>query len=73
MNPARSCLCLVVRRNGEKLWLYCTTTFVGTSIIAAAYRKKFNIECCFYISLKNMSVSAKNNIKNNRGNRGKLL
>ena len=42
MNPARS-LAPALLSGGmvESLWLYCTATFVGTSIIATIFRKKF--------------------------------
>jgi aquaporin Z len=42
MNPARSLApALVSGGMVESLWLYWTATFVGTSIIATVFRKKF--------------------------------
>jgi aquaporin Z len=40
MNPARSLAPALLSGELGSLWLYWTTTFIGTSIIAAAYRKK---------------------------------
>ena len=40
MNPARSLAPTIVSGVLVNLWLYWTATFVGTSIIATAYRKK---------------------------------
>jgi aquaporin Z len=42
--------CLVARRNSEKLWLCWTATFIGTSLIATMFRKKFQekIALCTY-------------------------
>jgi aquaporin Z len=42
MNPARS-LAPALLSGGmvENLWLYLTATFIGTSIIATIFRKKF--------------------------------
>ncbi len=42
MNPARS-LAPALLSGGmvENLWLYCTATFIGTSIIAITFREKF--------------------------------
>ncbi len=40
MNPARSLAPAIVSGVLANLWLYWTATFVGTSIIAIAYRKK---------------------------------
>ena len=42
MNPARSLAPAIVSGVLANLWLYWTATFMGTSIIAAAYRKKFH-------------------------------
>jgi aquaporin Z len=41
MNPARSLAPALVSGVLANLWLYWTATFVGTSIIAFTYRKKF--------------------------------
>ena len=41
MNPARSLAPALFSGVLANLWLYWTATFVGTSIIATAYRKKF--------------------------------
>jgi aquaporin Z len=41
MNPARSLAPAVLTGALSNLWLYCTATFVGTSIVALAFRKKF--------------------------------
>ena len=41
MNPARSFAPAIMSGVLENLWLYWTATFIGTSIIAIAYRKKF--------------------------------
>ena len=41
MKPARSLAPAVVSGVLANLWLYWTATFIGTSIIAAAYRKNF--------------------------------
>ena len=42
MNPARSLAPAIVSGVLENLWLYWTATFIGTAIIATAYRKKFH-------------------------------
>ncbi len=42
MNPARSLAPAIVSVVLENLWLYWTATFIGTAIIATAYRKKFH-------------------------------
>ncbi len=42
MNPARSLAPAIVSGALANLWLYWTATFIGTSIIATAYRKKFH-------------------------------
>ena len=42
MNPARSLAPAIVSGVLANLWLYWTATFMGTSIIATAYRKKFH-------------------------------
>ena len=42
MNPARSLAPALFSGVLANLWLYWTATFIGTSIIAAAYRKKFH-------------------------------
>jgi aquaporin Z len=42
MNPARSLAPALMSHVMGSLWLYWSATFVGTSIIAAAYRKKFS-------------------------------
>ena len=41
MNPARSLAPALVSGYVNDLWLYWTTTFVGSSIISVIYRKKF--------------------------------
>jgi len=41
MNPARSLAPALISDEVANLWLYWTATFIGTSIIAAAYRKRF--------------------------------
>lgn len=41
MNPARSLAPAIVSGYLNDLWLYWTATFVGSSIIATVYRKKF--------------------------------
>jgi aquaporin Z len=41
MNPARSLAPALLSGVWTDLWLYWTTTFVGTSVIALIYRKKF--------------------------------
>jgi aquaporin Z len=41
MNPARSLAPALMSHVMGNLWLYWSATFVGTSIIAVAYRKKF--------------------------------
>ena len=41
MNPARSLAPAVLSGVWTDLWLYWTATFVGTSVIALIYRKKF--------------------------------
>ncbi|MBA3285756.1 MAG: aquaporin [Nitrosopumilus sp.] len=41
MNPARSLAPALISGEVANLWLYWTATFIGTSIIAAAYRKRF--------------------------------
>ncbi len=41
MNPARSLAPALFSGVLANLWLYWTATFIGTSVIAAAYRKKF--------------------------------
>ena len=44
MNPARSLApALLSGRMVENLWLYWTATFIGTSIIATIFRKKFSL------------------------------
>jgi len=42
MNPARSLAPAIVSGVLANLWLYWTATFIGTAIIATAYRKKFH-------------------------------
>ncbi len=42
MNPARSLAPALLSGEIANLWLYWTATFIGTSIIAAVYRKKFH-------------------------------
>ena len=42
MNPARSLAPAILSGVFANLWLYWTATFVGTAIIATAYRKKFH-------------------------------
>jgi aquaporin Z len=42
MNPARSLAPAMVSGVLANLWLYWTATFIGTSVIAVAYRKKFH-------------------------------
>jgi aquaporin Z len=42
MNPARSLAPALMSHVMGSLWLYWSATFVGTSIIATAYRKKFS-------------------------------
>jgi aquaporin Z len=44
MNPARSLAPAVLSGIWTDLWLYWTATFVGTSVIAFIYRKKFVYE-----------------------------
>ena len=41
MNPARSLAPAVLSGVWTNLWLYWTATFVGTSVIALIYKKKF--------------------------------
>jgi len=41
MNPARSLAPALLSGMLSNLWLYWTSTFVGTSIIAFAFRKYF--------------------------------
>jgi len=41
MNPARSLVPAVLSGVWTNLWLYWTATFVGTSLIALIYKKKF--------------------------------
>jgi aquaporin Z len=41
MNPARSLAPALLSGMVNDLWLYWTATFIGTSIIALALRKKF--------------------------------
>jgi aquaporin Z len=41
MNPARSLAPALLSGMVNDLWLYWTATFVGTSIVALALRKKF--------------------------------
>ena len=41
MNPARSLAPALLSGVWANLWLYWTATFVGTSVIALIYRKKF--------------------------------
>jgi aquaporin Z len=41
MNPARSLAPALVSGYLNDLWLYLTATFVGSSVIAVIYRKKF--------------------------------
>ena len=41
MNPARSLAPALVSGYLNDLWLYWTATFVGSSTVAAIYRKKF--------------------------------
>jgi len=41
MNPARSLAPALLSGVWADLWLYWTATFVGTSVIALIYRKKF--------------------------------
>jgi aquaporin Z len=41
MNPARSLAPALLSGTMGSLWLYWTATFVGTSIIAYLFRKKF--------------------------------
>ena len=41
MNPARSLAPALLSGMLSSLWLYWTATFVGTSIIAFAFRKHF--------------------------------
>jgi glycerol uptake facilitator-like aquaporin len=42
MNPARSLAPAIVSGMLANLWLYWTATFIGTSIIATIFRKKFH-------------------------------
>ena len=42
MNPARSLAPALMSHVMGSLWLYWSATFVGTSIVAAAFRKKFS-------------------------------
>jgi aquaporin Z len=42
MNPARSLAPALMSHVMGSLWLYWSATFVGTSIVAAAYKKKFS-------------------------------
>ena len=41
MNPARSLAPALLSGMLSNLWLYWTATFVGTSVVAFAFRKKF--------------------------------
>jgi aquaporin Z len=41
MNPARSLPPALLSGSLADLWLYWTATFIGTSVIAFALRKKF--------------------------------
>ncbi|MDQ4073068.1 MAG: aquaporin [Thermoproteota archaeon] len=45
MNPAISLAPSLFSGAWESLWLYWSATFVGTSIIAVVYRKKFLQPC----------------------------
>ncbi len=42
MNPARSLAPAIVSGMLVNLWLYWTATFIGTSMVAVLYRKKFH-------------------------------
>jgi aquaporin Z len=48
MNPARSLAPALFSGVLVNLWLYCSATFIGTSIIAVILRNKFSIEDQFH-------------------------